>query len=229
MTDLDGGEAADTTAAGAERRGSRLPWRALAGGTALAVIAGAAGAYFAGPRYPSDISPEAGFGRDMSVHHAQAVEMATAVRDNTDNREIRTLALDIVLTQQNQIGRMQGWLIQWKLPALGNRPAMAWMADQVGHGGGHSGGGGHAVGVMPGMASAAELSGLRAERGKKAETQFLTLMIRHHRGGVEMAEAVLDRTDRADVRALAHSIVRGQQNEITTMQQMLRARGAPAA
>jgi uncharacterized protein (DUF305 family) len=46
----------------------------------------------------------------MMVHHAQAVEMAEIVRDRTENPQTRTLATDIALTQQAQIGQMQGWL-----------------------------------------------------------------------------------------------------------------------
>ncbi|HEV2743867.1 MAG TPA: DUF305 domain-containing protein, partial [Rubrobacter sp.] len=34
---------------------------------------------------PGDGSAEAGFARDMSVHHAQAVEMAEIVRDKTES------------------------------------------------------------------------------------------------------------------------------------------------
>src|SRR4051812_21471601 len=76
---------------------------------------------------PDEDSVEAGFARDMMVHHAQAVQMAEIVRDKTESEEIRTLAADIALTQQAQIGQMQGWLQVWGLPATGYKPAMSWM------------------------------------------------------------------------------------------------------
>src|SRR5919199_3686100 len=38
---------------------------------------------------PADSSAEAGFARDMVVHHAQAVQMAEIVRDRTESEEIR--------------------------------------------------------------------------------------------------------------------------------------------
>ena len=66
-------------------------------------------------RPPGEGSAEAGFARDMTVHHAQAVEMAEIVRDRTESEQIRTLATDIALTQQAQIGRMGGWLDVWGL------------------------------------------------------------------------------------------------------------------
>jgi uncharacterized protein (DUF305 family) len=59
------------------------------------------------------------------------------------------------------------------------------------------------------------------------ETRFLQLMIRHHQGGVMMAEEALQETDRPEVVRLATAIVNAQQSEITAMEEMLNVRGAP--
>jgi uncharacterized protein (DUF305 family) len=89
---------------------------------------------------PGNDSAEAGFARDMIVHHAQAVQMAEIIRDKTNSDDMRLLAADISLTQQAQVGIMQGWLEVWGLPITGEEPAMAWM--------------GHPIdGLMPGMAT----------------------------------------------------------------------------
>ena len=77
---------------------------------------------------------------------------------------------------------------------------------------------------MPGMASDADLHKLRNASGVEAEILFLQLMIEHHKGGVEMAEAVLPLTERAEVTYLADTIVAGQQAEIATLEAMLAAR-----
>ena len=63
----------------------------------------------------------------MMVHHAQAVEMAEIVRGKTESEDVGTLAPDIALTQQGQIGQMQGWLQVWGLSPTGSEPAMSWM------------------------------------------------------------------------------------------------------
>ncbi|HMN29918.1 MAG TPA: DUF305 domain-containing protein, partial [Caldilineaceae bacterium] len=65
---------------------------------------------------PAEGSAEVGFARDMAMHHAQAVNLAMLLRDRSDDEEMRQLALDILLTQQAQIGMMQGWLAVWGLP-----------------------------------------------------------------------------------------------------------------
>lgn len=229
--------ALDETAAPVEPRSPRNWTRVIlviSIGLLLTLAGGLAGAKLAAPDpAPTDASAEAGFSRDMTIHHSQAVEMAVTIRDNTADAEIRTLALDITLTQQNQIGRMQDWLIQWKLPLTGSAPAMAWM-DHDGQA--HSSMPGHSTtpttaadSLMPGMATAAEMQKLRSSRGKAAETLFLTLMIRHHRGGVDMGNAILSKTNRTEVKDLAQSIVNSQQSEINAMQKLLKDRGAPPA
>jgi len=164
---------------------------------------------------PGDGSAEAGFARDMSVHHAQAVEMAEIVRDKTESAEVRLMAADMALTQQGQIGRMQGWLDVWELPATGAEPAMSWMGHPT-------------EGRMPGMASPEEIERLRNAPPGEAEVMFFRLMIPHHQAAVPMAEAVMEETDRPEVENLAGAIAASQQGEIEVMKAMLEERGAEA-
>jgi uncharacterized protein (DUF305 family) len=58
----------------------------------------------------------------------------------------------------------------------------------------------------------------------QAERLFLTLMIAHHRGGLEMAEGVLARTTVPQVVSMAKGIIVAQQADIDAMQAMLAAR-----
>src|SRR5882757_6691747 len=86
---------------------------------------------------PSSIgsgSVDAGFARDMSTHHDQAVQMAGYTRDHTSNSSIELLAFDIETSQYTELGQMQGWLDGWGLSRVSSRPVMSWMA-------GHSQGG----------------------------------------------------------------------------------------
>jgi uncharacterized protein (DUF305 family) len=182
----------------------------------LGVVLG--GLLLGGDSEPGDQSPEAGFARDMSVHHAQAVEMAFALRDSSDEPELQTLAYDIINTQRAQIGMFSGWLQQWELPQTSVRPPMEWSDHD------HGGGDITSYDDMPGMASDEQLDQLRRAKGTEAEILFLELMIAHHQGGVEMAEAVLPLTERDEVRYLADTIVAGQQAEIAAMEEMLAAR-----
>ena len=189
----------------------RASWLML--GILIAVILGASVfLYQTWPKTPGDNSAEAGFLRDMSVHHSQAVQMALIIRDRTEDEQLKSTATDIVLTQQNQIGMMDGWLTLWDLPHSSSEPAMTWM--------------GHPVdGLMPGMATQEQIDSLRTLPVDQAEVLFLQLMIRHHQGGVDMAQGYLDRGNQDDVTAFAENVKFIQTSEIATMNQMLEARG----
>ncbi len=157
---------------------------------------------------PGNDSAEAGFARDMIVHHGQAVQMAEIVRDKTNSDDIRLLAADISLTQQGQIGIMQGWLQVWGLPITGEEPAMAWM--------------GHPTdGLMPGMATPEEITRLSQLPPDRADELFLRLMINHHEAAIPMAQAVMKRTDEPEVRDLAQAIENAQKAEIKNMKAMV--------
>ncbi|MBB2745854.1 MULTISPECIES: DUF305 domain-containing protein [unclassified Microbispora] len=220
-TDIDAaGDNAVETAPPARRR---LPALGL---VVVLLAAAALVLFFTRQGTPGDTSPEAGFARDMGVHHAQAVEMSFILRDKTSDQALRSLAYDIITTQSTQRGIFMGWLQQWGLDQSSSRPAMAWMS-------GHGHGGGSTAALLPdgrmrGMASEEEMNRLRQATGRDAEILFLQLMIRHHQGGVEMAEGLLRLSDRDEVRALAQHIVDGQNAEIRTMKELLAKRGAQA-
>jgi len=144
----------------------------------------------------------------MIVHHAQAVQMAEIVRDRTDSDSMSLLASDISLTQQGQIGIMQGWLQVWGLRVTGLEPAMAWMGHPT-------------EGLMPGMATPDEIDRLSKLPPERADVLFLRLMIAHHKAAIPMAQAILKRTEEPEVSHLASSIVGSQKAEIENMQAMV--------
>ncbi|MEU5166426.1 DUF305 domain-containing protein [Streptomyces mutomycini] len=183
----------------------------------------------AGPRTPSERSADAGFARDMAVHHQQAVEMSFIVRDGTRDEDVRRLAYDIANTQANQRGMLLGWLDLWELPktAPEGQGPMAWMR------GGHGSHSSHSMermdhdGVlMPGMASRTELKQLGEAEGKQAEILFLRLMTDHHEGGVAMARGCAEQCTVTVEKRLAQGMVEAQQSELDLMADMLAARGA---
>lgn len=179
---------------------------------------------------PTTDSAEAGFARDMQTHHNQGVELSFIVRDLTDDDEVRLLAYDIATTQGAQSGMMRGWLAAWGLPQGSSEPSMTWMARPTLEGEGHNHGSGdsaHQPGEpMPGLATAEQIAELKSLTGVPAERMFLELMIAHHQGAIEMAEAVLDRSTNTTVRTFATGVVKAQQSEIGLMESMLAERPA---
>jgi uncharacterized protein (DUF305 family) len=208
--------AAATVAApggGTTTRGSRS-WLAVAAlvlGLALGVAAGLLVPRFT---HPGDDSVEAGFLRDMSTHHAQAVEMSMIAHANSTDPRIVTLSGDIALTQHGQIGYMQAWLRDWDLSPTGSEAPMAWMPNSAGS---------VVNGLMPGMATPDQLDTLRKATGSALDVQFLTLMRAHHLGGIHMAQEAIDLSDDKNIDWLAQTMVSGQQGELALIDSLLKS------
>ncbi|MEV7069112.1 DUF305 domain-containing protein [Streptomyces collinus] len=170
---------------------------------------------------PTAASADAGFARDMAVHHQQAVELSYIVRDRTDDEDVRRLAYDIAQTQANQRGMLLGWLDLWSLPKTSADGYMAWMK-----GDGHMGHETKNGSLMPGMATTTEIGQLSKASGKEAEILYLQLLTDHHMGGVTMARACAEQCEVPQERQLAQGMVQGQQSEMELMADMLKERGS---
>ncbi|MFE2534378.1 DUF305 domain-containing protein [Streptomyces sp. NPDC059371] len=192
-----------------------------AGAITYAVADGGDAGDGSGTRVPAADSADAGFARDMAVHHQQAVEMSYIVRDRTEDTEVRRLAYDIAQTQANQRGMLLGWLDLWELPKVSSDTPMTWM-DMGDMASGKDGS------LMPGMATNTEMKRLGTLNGKQAEVFYLQLMTDHHKGGIHMAEGCAAKCTVGVEKRLAQGMVDAQQSEIKLMADMLKARGAKA-
>lgn len=206
----------------------------LAGAALTASRAGSAAA-------PAEGSVDAGFARDMQAHHGQAVEMSILVRERSEDPRLRQVALDVLLTQQQQQGQMFGWLATWGLPPSSSLPVMGWMGDEpFGDATGMAGmdmgeptagpddqaPAGNPMYAM-GLATPEQMARLEAADGVEAERIYLQLMIPHHLGGIEMASYAVEHASQPQVRRLAESMSNAQTAELTVLQDLLDARGGP--
>lgn len=165
----------------------------------------------AGP--PTATAPTAAdiaFVRMMIPHHEQAITMASLVPKQAGSAEVKALADRIDKAQTVEISALQAWL----------KPHRERTGDgHAGHGGPARGDGDHAA--MPGMATEAQLTALRAARGAEFDRQFLTLMITHHQGAVTMARDVMDKGSDPTVQEIAKEVLATQSGEINRMRDIL--------
>lgn len=194
----------------------------------MAVLGVLVGWLIFAPATPDTDGVDAGFARDMSEHHAQAVEMSLIALQKSDETDIDVLAYDIVTTQSTQIGTMQGWLQQWDLPSARSESRMAWLADGAMESMemGSSEPGAADYRPMPGMVTSAEMEELEEATTRDSEILFLQLMITHHLAGVDMAQAAVETADTPEVAGLAEAMVNGQRSEIELMTELLAERDA---
>jgi uncharacterized protein (DUF305 family) len=230
---------------------SRAPWPIIAAALGLAaILLGALAIYlYQSNKAPANDSADVGFARDMSIHHQQAVEMANIAYRRTQDPEIERIALDIATTQQFQIGMMTGWLDIWGRSVSSDQPLMGWMGNydmtlpspppgleagdsmagmDMDHSAtpapGDTTGDSAETPLMPGMATRSQVDELNTLPPDQMDIRFLQLMIRHHQGGVMMAQAALEKAGDENVLNFAQQVIDTQDAEIETMTSMLNER-----
>lgn len=164
------------------------------------------------------------FATDMIQHHAQALSMVDLTMDRNLEPEVQELADSIRAAQSPEIETMSGWLQEW------GEEVPSTMRDHVN--GGHEG---HGDGEdssmsdsmeamdddMPGMMSAEDMDALENASDAEFSDMWLTMMIEHHEGAIEMSETEQDEGRFKPAVDLAGTIVESQTAEIDTMEKLL--------
>ncbi|MBJ6637710.1 DUF305 domain-containing protein [Streptomyces sp. DHE7-1] len=146
------------------------------------------------------------FAQGMIPHHRQALEMAKLADGRASSARVKDLAARIEKAQDPEIRTMTGWLTAW-----GEQVPMAGM-DHSGHAG---------MTGMAGMMSDDDMAALRKATGADFDRRFLSLMVEHHRGAVEMAGTEKSGGAYGPARTMAGDIVRAQNAEILEMKRIL--------
>ncbi|MGQ0842817.1 MAG: DUF305 domain-containing protein [Sporichthyaceae bacterium] len=153
------------------------------------------------------------FAQQMIPHHSQAVRMAALAETRAKDAQVKKLADEIIAGQGPEIESLQGFLDTWKEPTA---PDMASMdhsnmsPEEMAAMGGS----------MPGMADDADLAKLAAAKGAAFDKLFLTLMLEHHEGALEMAKTQRNEGKAAEAISLAEDIEEQQTDEISTIRQL---------
>jgi uncharacterized protein (DUF305 family) len=143
------------------------------------------------------------FMQGMIAHHAQAIHMSRLAEARGANPRIIKLANKIDQSQVAEIRIMQEWLRAYGqfAPDTSSWRTMA----------------------MAGMLTEAQLAELDSATGVAFDRAFLSLMIQHHEGALQMVEDLFA-TPRAgqevDVNVFANDVVTVQTAEIGVMRQM---------
>ena len=144
------------------------------------------------------------FMQGMIAHHAQAIYMSRLAAAHEANARVAKFATKIDQSQQAEIRLMQEWL---RANGQFAPDTSAWRHMS-----------------MPGMLTDDQLKQLDAAKGAEFDRLFLTFMIQHHRGALQMVKdlfATAGAGQDVDVSVFANDVETVQTAEIGTMYQML--------
>jgi uncharacterized protein (DUF305 family) len=136
------------------------------------------------------------FVQSMILRHRQAVDMAALAEARACSPAVKAIAATITQARAPEIDEMSYWLTDWGLPV-----------PSASTGGGSS--------ETSGWVSEQEMTGLQTAAGADFDRMFLTMMIRHHQDGVQMATAERQQGFSAAANALAEKIQTDQNGEIS--------------
>ncbi len=154
------------------------------------------------------------FMQGMIMHHAQAVEMVALMSTRTQNKQLRLLGARISHSQAEEMRFMERWLTargqSTSMPAMHHMHGM----DMSGH---------HQM-LMPGMLTPDQMEALKKAKGSEFDRLFLTGMIQHHGGALDMVKDLVEQPGTAqdsEVFSFITDVDTSQRAEIKIMQTML--------
>ena len=147
--------------------------------------AGAPAAQTAPAPRPGYTQADVQFMQHMIHHHAQALEMAALVPTRASRSDLRVLAERIDVSQRDEIALMQQWLRDRGERAPDPDSMAGAHAQHAGH---QMPMAGADTAMMPGMLTPEQMRRLEQARGPEFDRLFLTFMIQHHEGAVEMVK-----------------------------------------
>ncbi len=159
------------------------------------------------PKAPAEA--DVSFMQGMIMHHSQAVEMTDLLRSRSHNKDLRSLADRIGISQSDEIKYMKQWLEDRGKPVemdMGDMKSMSSMP------------------MMPGMLSPQQMAALAKATGPAFDHLFLTGMIQHHNGALIMVEDLFNTAGAGQDNVLfdfATDVDNTQRAEIRIMQGML--------
>jgi uncharacterized protein (DUF305 family) len=167
------------------------------------------------------------FMQGMIVHHAQAVVMSDWAPSHGARPDLQVLCKRIALSQRDEITVMQQWLRKRHLPAPDPLHMLSGEKDHV-HDTSTMGMpgmdmDGHPM-MMTGMLTPEQMRQLDAARDSTFDRLYLTGMIRHHEGALDMVAklfATPGAGQQSEIFAFATDVDAGQRAEIARMEKIL--------
>jgi uncharacterized protein (DUF305 family) len=160
---------------------------------------------------PADAEYDLRFIDAMRLHHRGAIEMAKEAEQKSKRPEIKSLAQNIIVTQNREENELMAtWRKQWYPNA--SEEFVAYDSQQNKS--------------MPMSQQQKDSMAMSMDLGTaddQFDLRFMNAMIPHHEGAIAMAKEAQQKSKRPEVQKLAKAIVSSQQTEIDQMEQWRKA------
>ena len=159
---------------------------------------------------PADVE----FMSGMIPHHAQAIIMSNWCESHGARGDVQKLCQKIVIAQRDEIRMMRGWLRDrgQDVPDSMSTKHTMKMGDMM-----------HEM-LMPGMLTDEQMAALEKARGSAFDRLYLTGMIGHHQGAIDMVRELRSHAGAAEeptVFRFSNDVDADQSAEIVRMKIML--------
>ncbi len=153
---------------------------------------------------PANANYDLRFLDSMIPHHQGALVMAQEVLQKSKRPELIKLAQGILIDQKKDIAQMKLWRKQW-YPKASATPIM-WHAEMN-----------HEMAMTPAHKQSMMMRMSLGKADAGFDVRFLDSMIPHHQGAVTMAQDLLLKSKRPQMKKFAQNIIKSQQVEIDMM------------
>ena len=131
------------------------------------------------------INGDQSFLEEMIPHHQEAVDSSVKLLTTTTNSELETFAQNVIKAQTQEIIDMKSWYKSWFNQDY--KPSSSYMNM---------------------------MDGITAKAGGDLDKAYITGMISHHKGAIEMANAIQKTTKRVELNKLSSEIISSQSIEV---------------
>lgn len=132
----------------------------------------------------------------MVMHHQEALDMSQMALDKAQNAKVKSLAQRIIDDQKEEINELK------KMRKRVDADASKAVNRKL-------------PGMMP-----MDMQKLESATGNNFDRMFLDMMLKHHKGAIEMSQAELEQGNNSEAKAKAKIILDKQTKEIAEMKQL---------
>ncbi len=141
---------------------------------------------------PVTINGDQSFLEEMIPHHQEAVDSSVKLLTTTANPELKTLAQNVIKAQTQEITDMKSWYKTWFNQDYKASSSYMNMMD-----------------------------GITTKVGGDLDKAYITGMISHHKGAIEMAKAIQKTTKRVELNKFSEGIISTQSIEVESLKKLL--------